>query len=338
MENLLRCNKNRTVLIARHQPACKGFPVVMRDTIYCTLCVLVTVALAVLSARYVSDLWILAFFESLQTYLGIACIVGALLALVARRHWYATLILVIALVITGHSIVMLHANAAPQAAAGSQPSFRLLSFNIDNDNFANSEPIGDLIVNSKADIVEVFEATPLLSQMARLTEIYPYRIGCGVMTEDCDSLMLSKRPFLTQSMRSLSVLWQNRFILATIDMDGRKVAFATAHLSKPYFDEFHASELTILYHILHATREPLLLAGDFNASVIEPDMQAFLDRSALKHVFPEPATWPIEAGAYGIAIDHVFARAPLQLKSVRQIPDAVGSNHYGLITEFTIAQ
>lgn len=309
----------------------------MRNTIYCILCVLTTVALAVLSARYVGDIWILAFFESLQTYFGIACIIGALLALAVRRHWYAILMLVAALAVTGHSIVMLRAHTAPPAAADAQPSYRLLSFNIDNDNFANSEKIGDLIVNSKADIVEVFEASPLLSQMARLTEIYPYRIGCGVMTEDCDSLLLSKRPFLTQTMRGLSVLWQNRFIMATIDMDGHKIAFATAHLSKPYFDEFHDYELGILYHILHATKEPLLLAGDFNASVIEPDMLAFLDRSQLQHVFPEPATWPIEAGAYGIAIDHVFVRAPLRLKSVRQIPDAMGSNHYGLITEFTIA-
>lgn len=310
----------------------------MRDTIYCTLCVLTTCMLAVLSARYVGDLWILAFFESLQTYLGIACIFGALLALAVRRHWYGMLMLLASLAITGHSVFMLHAHTAPTPAAETQPSYKLLSFNIDNDNFANSEKIGDLIVGSKADIVEIFEASPLLSQMARLTEVYPYRIGCGVMTDECDSLLLSKRPFLTQSMRGLSVLWRDRFIMATIDMDGHKIAFATAHLSKPYFDEFHDFELSILYHILHATKEPLLLAGDFNASVIEPDMQAFLGRSNLKHVFPEPATWPIAAGPFGISIDHVFARAPLQLKSVRQIPDAMGSNHYGLMTEFTIAQ
>jgi endonuclease/exonuclease/phosphatase (EEP) superfamily protein YafD len=309
----------------------------MRDTIYCVFCVLITCVLAILSARYLTDIWILAFFESLQTHFGIACIIGALLTLVVRRHWYAMVMLVVALAVTGHSIVLLHAHAAPPADTSAQPSFRLLSFNIDNDNFANSETIGDLIVNSKADIVEVFEASPLLSQMARLTAAYPYRIGCGVMTSECDSLLLSKRPFLNQTMRSLSVLWQNRFVMATIDMDGHKVAFATAHLSKPYFDEFHSFELNILYHVLHATKEPLLLAGDFNASVIEPDMREFLDRSQLQHAFPEPATWPIEAGAYGIAIDHVFARAPLQLKSVRQIPDALGSNHYGLMTEFTIA-
>lgn len=315
----------------------RRFPVAMRHTIYCVICVLVTCALAVLSVRYVRDMWILAFFESLQIHFGLACIVGSMLALVVRRHWYAMLMLVVAVVVTSHSVFMLQANATATAASDAQPSFRLLSFNIDNDNFANSDKIGDFVVGSKADVVAISEAAPLLSQMARLTKIYPYRIGCGVMTDICDSLLLSKRPFLTQSMRSLSVLWQNRLIMATIDLDGRKVAFASAHLSKPYFDEFHEYELNILHYVLNATKEPLLLSGDFNASVIEPDMQQFLARSALKHVFPEPATWPIETGPLGIAIDHVFARAPVQLKSVRQIPDAMGSNHYGLMTEFTIA-
>jgi endonuclease/exonuclease/phosphatase (EEP) superfamily protein YafD len=325
------------MIIATDQIARKGFPPAMRDTIYCVICVLTTCALAILCVRYVDNLWIMAFFESLQIHFGIACIIGAILALVVRRHWYAVAMLIVAISVTGHGIFLLHANATTPVAVSAQPSFRLLSFNIDNDNFANSEKIGDLVVNSKADVVEIFEASPLLSQMARLTEVYPYRIGCGVMTTECDSLLLSKRPFLTQSMRSLSVLWQNRFIMATIDMDGQKVAFATAHLSKPYFDEFHGYELSILYHILHTTKEPLLLAGDFNAAVIAPDMQEFLSRTSLRHVFPEPATWPIESGPLGIAIDHVFARAPLQLKSVRQIPDGMGSNHYGLMTEFTIA-
>ncbi|WFR94204.1 endonuclease/exonuclease/phosphatase family protein [Rhizobium tumorigenes] len=310
----------------------------MRDTVYCVISVVTTCILGILAARYVTHLWILAFFESLQTHIGIACIVGALLALAVRRHWYAIAMLVVAIVITGHSIVLLQARAETPAPADAQPSYRLLSFNIDGDNFSNSEKIADLVLNSKADVVEMFEAPPMLSQMTRLAAVYPYRIGCGVMEDNCDSLLMSKRPFISQSIGSLSGLWRNRFILATVDIDGQKIAFASAHLSKPYFDDFHADELAALSDSLNAVREPLLLAGDFNAAVVEPDMQAFLRRSNLAHVFPEPATWPIEAGALGIAIDHVFARPPLQLKSVRRIEDAMGSNHYGLITDFTIAR
>lgn len=311
----------------------------MRDTIYCVLCVLLTVALATLSARYViGDLWLLAFFESLQTHFSLACIVGAVLAYVVKRHWYAVVLCLVAVGLLVHSIIMLREHAAVLASADATPTYRLLSFNIDNDNFANGERIADLIIGSNADVAEIFEAQPLLSQISRLEKAYPYRIGCGAGTKDCDSLLLSKRPFQRQLIRNLSVLWQQRFMLAIIDFDGQPINFASAHLSKPYFDEFHDYELTVLYYILYWIKGPTILAGDFNASVIAPDMRRFLSRAGLNYVFPEPSTWPVEAGAYGISIDHVFARPPLQLKSVKQIPDAMGSNHYGLMTEFTIAK
>jgi endonuclease/exonuclease/phosphatase (EEP) superfamily protein YafD len=316
----------------------EGSKGIMRDTVYCVLCVLITLALAILSMRYVSDLWLLAFFESLQTHFALACIIGALLAFLIKRHWYALLLIAVGAALAIHSVVMLREHAAAAPAEDARPSYRLLSFNIDNDNFANGERIADLVIASKADVVEIFEAAPLLSQMSRIAQTYPYRIGCGVMTSDCDSLLLSKRPFLQQRIRSLSDLWRDRFILAAIDLDGQPVNFASAHLSKPYFDEFHNMELMVLYYILYFTKGPLILAGDFNASVIAPDMRDFLGRSNLRHVFPEPATWPIEAGAYGIGIDHVFARPPVELKSVKRIEDAMGSNHYGLITEFTVAK
>lgn len=310
----------------------------MRHTIYCVLCVLATLALGLLAARYVADTWILAFFESLQTHISLFAIALALIALVFKRHWYATFLVVAGVALLVHSVVMLQEYTTPSfmaPAEASVGSFRLLSFNIEDSNFENGARIADLIIGSKADIVEIFEAGPIFSQMDRITQIYPYRIGCGVMTSDCDSLMLSKRPFQTQLMRSLGSLWDNRFILATIDMDGRPINFASVHLSKPYFDAFHQVELDLLGPILGDVKGPLILAGDFNASVIAPDMRDFLAATGLRHAFPEPATWPIAAGAYGITIDHVFARAPLRLVSVKQIPDAMGSNHFGLMTEFS---
>lgn len=309
----------------------------MRDTVYCVLCVLLTLAIGVLSARYVlGDLWILAFFESLQLHFAIACMIGALVTLVVRRYWYALLLFIAATALAIHAVVLLWQYAAPPAAENGKPVYHLLSFNIDNGNFANGGKIADLIVGSKADVVEIFEAGPLLPQMSRLHDAYPYQIGCGVLTTECDSLLLSKRPFVQQSLRDLGALWRQRLLLGIVDFDGHPVNFVTAHLSKPYFDEFHQDELVKLYYFLYWIKGPLILAGDFNASIIAPDMHKFLRRSGLNHVFPEPSTWPIKAGAYGISIDHVFARPPIHLQSVRQIPDAMGSNHYGLMTEFTV--
>ncbi|MDE1995656.1 MAG: endonuclease/exonuclease/phosphatase family protein [Rhizobiaceae bacterium] len=315
----------------------------MRHTVYCVLCVLSTLALIAIAARYVTDLWVLAFFESLQTHISLFGVALALIALLFQRHWYAVFLCAAGAVLAVHSVVMLREYAAtpplnPPAAAEAEKTFKLLSFNIEDSNFENGARIADLIVGSKADVVEIYEAGPIQSELQRITEIYPYRIGCGIMTTDCDSLLLSKRPFQTQVMRSLGSLWDNRYVTATIDMDGQPVNFVSAHLSKPYFDQFHTIELDIMSPLLNDIKGPLILAGDFNASVIAPDMRDFLAETNLHHVFPEPATWPIIAGAYGITIDHVFGRAPLQLKSVQQIPDAMGSNHFGLVTEFSVSR
>ena len=35
----------------------------------------------------------------------------------------------------------------------------------------------------------------------------------------------------------------------------------------------------------------------------------------------EPATWPIRAGAFGVPIDHVYARAPLKIKSLTRLAE-----------------
>lgn len=311
----------------------------MRHTVYCVLCVLATLAIGILSARYVADSWLLAFFESLQTHISLFAIALSLVAFAVKRHWYALLLIAGGVVLLLHSVLMLQEYGTSSLVASAEAGggrFRLLSFNIEDSNFENGARIADFIIGSKADVVEIFEAGPVFSQMDRITKTYPYRVGCGVMTTDCDSLLLSKRPFQSQLMRSLGSLWDNRFILVTIDMDGQPVNFASAHLSKPYFDAFHQIELGLLAPILNDVKGPLILAGDFNASVIAPDMRDFLAATSLRHAFPEPATWPIAAGAYGISIDHVFARAPLRLISVKQIPDAMGSNHFGLMTEFSV--
>ncbi|MFB2606645.1 endonuclease/exonuclease/phosphatase family protein, partial [Rhizobium phaseoli] len=78
------------------------------------------------------------------------------------------------------------------------------------------------------------------------------------------------------------------------------------------------------------------LSGDFNSSAIAPSIQGLLRDQKLKTLAPEPATWPIAAGAFGIAIDHIFARAPLRLISLKRLDDNLGSNHSGLIAEFAL--
>ncbi|MEZ2130538.1 MULTISPECIES: endonuclease/exonuclease/phosphatase family protein [unclassified Sinorhizobium] len=311
----------------------------MKDTIFCVLNVLVSVVLIILSLRYVTDYWLLAFVYSLQTHIAIVCIAVILFSLLLKRHWYTGLLLVVGLFLAIHPFFMLREFAtAPERAHTDQRVFRLMSFNILNSNFSNGEKIADAIIASNADVAFILEAPPIASQVQRISQVYPYRVGCGEGMPKCGIVVFSKRPILDSTIRSLSDLWSNRLVRVAIDLDGQPVNFIAVQLAKPYFDEFHTFELYNLSRVLRDIKGPLVLAGDFNSAMIAPDMQRFLRTNDLKNMFPEPTTWPILAGRYGISIDHVFARAPLQLKSVNRIEDNMGSNHFGLMSEFVIRQ
>ncbi|MBX4955466.1 endonuclease/exonuclease/phosphatase family protein [Rhizobium lentis] len=308
----------------------------MRDTIFCVFSVLTTLVLAVVSLRYAKDFYLLSFFYSFQIHLAAAAAVASGIALLVKRHWYGLLTLGASMVLVVHGIVMTREFVEPALDDGRPALFKLMSFNIENDNFANGTAIADMAITSGADVVNILEAEPLLSELPRLLEVYPYYIGCGVGMEQCDTLVLSKRPLIEPRIRNLGLLWRNRLTISTIDFDGQKVNFLAAHLTKPYYDEFHGLEIGDLAEIIPSLPGPLVLAGDFNTSILAPDMQYLMRSQGLGTASLEPATWPIAAGPLGIAIDHVFSKAPLRLKSVRRIENSFGSNHFGLMAEFVV--
>ncbi len=306
----------------------------MRHTLFCVGSVLVSLLLAAISLRYLTHTWLLAFVYSFQVHFALSALAASLVLMTIRRHWYAYLLVTVSVVLAGHGVLMLKEfEAAPTAT---RPLLRLMSFNIENDNFENSRRIAEAVIASGADIVNILEAGPLLQELPLLSATYPYRIGCGVGTPGCDTLVLSRRPFIEQGVSTLGDLWSDRLVQVTIDVDGTPVHLASVHLAKPYFDDFQVDELWDLRGIVKKLDGPLVVAGDFNSAIIDPHIQDFVRATGLHTVFPEPATWPTRAGKLGIAIDHVLVRPPLRLVSVKQIEDNAGSNHYGLMAEIAI--
>ncbi|WP_431319956.1 endonuclease/exonuclease/phosphatase family protein [Rhizobium sp. YTU87027] len=308
----------------------------MKDTLYCIGSVLLSLLLALMSLRYITHVWLLAFVYSFQIHFALAAVAGCLVLLLLKRHWYAYLLLTVAAVLLGHGVIMLREFASPPAAADTPPLFSVMSFNIEHENFSNAGQIAAFIVASNVDVVNILEAAPLRPYIARLSGTYPYRIGCGEEINQCDTLVLSKRPFIEKKVRSLGELWQNRLTYSVIDFEGTKINFLAAHLAKPYFDDFQGDELDDLGSVTGAIDGPLVLTGDFNSAILDPRIQRYIRTTGFQTIFPEPATWPIRARDFGISIDHVLVRPPLRLKSVQRIADNMGSNHFGLIAEFAI--
>lgn len=309
----------------------------MRQILSVAICVIVSLVLGAIGTRYIHPHWLFATLHSLQLHATVACAAAMLIALLLKRHFLIWLLFSASLMFVGHSALLGFDFAnRPTAEEASAPTFKLLSFNILNDNYENSEAVVEAILSSGADLVNVMESAPIRIHMDELARVYPYRVGCGVIIEICDQLMLSKTPIETPVVKSLSDIFPARFILAKVAVAGRTINFVGMHTTKPYFDRFHSVELARAALAITETDGPLLLSGDFNASSIAPNMRRFLSQTQLKTGGWEPATWPIRASLFGVPIDHVYARAPLKIKSVKQLPDAHGSNHYGLIAEIAI--
>ncbi|WHA41980.1 endonuclease/exonuclease/phosphatase family protein [Agrobacterium larrymoorei] len=309
----------------------------MKARLTCIASAALIAALFSISVRYLKDFWLLAFVNSFQLHIALAAGILSLICLLALRARIFAVLFVWSFLLGAHAIYMHHEFSTDGQFSESAKSFRLLSFNVLMENRANAESIADTILASNADVVYVMEAAALIDVLPRLQQTYPYRLGCGTGTPSCDLLMLSKRPLNDAKIGSLSYVSRDRIGIATIDFDGVPMTLAQAHLAKPYFDEYHNNELRRLSRTLNGTTGPLILGGDFNSASIVPDMRNFLQTTGLMKAEWEPATWPVEAGKFGIAIDHVFARKPATLVKLERLPEALGSNHYGLVADFMIS-
>ncbi len=309
----------------------------MKARLACIASCAIFIAVFSISIRYLKDFWLLAFVNSFQLHIAILTSIAALFCLILLRFRVFVFLLVWAILLGAHAAYMSQQFKTDAIAAADAKPFRLLSFNVLMQNRPNAESIADTIMASEADAVYVMEAAALVGVLPRLQQTYPYRLGCGIGTPSCDLLMLSKHPLENASIGSLSFVSRDRFGMASVNIDGVQVTLAAMHLTKPYFDEFHTNELRRAGAALSGITGPLIVGGDFNAASLAPDVRAFLRDNDLNKVAWEPATWPVDAGPLGIAIDHIFARKPATLMNLQRLPDALGSNHYGLVADFMVA-
>lgn len=293
--------------------------------------------LAAVAARYVTGFWLFATFASLQLHAAAAGLVLALLSVLFHRHWLNLLLTLAALAIGAHGYAMLGEFRQPALDDyGDMPAIKLISINIEGNNDANRTKIADYIIGSGADVVMVQESAPVGPEIPRIKAVYPYRLGCGAQTITCDSSLWSKRPFVSGQVITASPIYRDRLMIASIDFNGKTVNFANVHLTKPYFDNFQDTELWKIKEAVNRVQGPLVLAGDFNASILTRGIRKFLRETRLMTFESEPHTIPVRLPAIGLAIDHVFVRDPMRIKSLTRAPDPLGSNHFGLVAELLV--
>lgn len=296
--------------------------------------------IAALAGRYVSGHWLFFTFASFQIQGAAVAAALAAIAWILNRNAVASLLVIAALGIGYHGYAMLSDfKQDPPAPPPSYPAdLKVMSFNIMGDNsFDNGGRIADAMIASGADVVMIQESAPLGPHIDRIKQTYPYRLGCGAQTITCDQSLWSKTPLVAGEVKTASPLYRDRLLLASIQFGRNRINFANVHTTKPYFDNIHAIELRLIRgQILDFGKRnpgPFVVAGDYNASILTPDVRTFAAEVKLMTADREPATWPVGAPTVGMAIDHIFVSDPLRFRSLTTLPDTFGSNHFGLVAE-----
>ena len=302
-----------------------------------------TVTLAVLAlllgiSPSLTQFWFFSFIGGMRVHIASVALCLAILSVALDRSIWTTGLFFIAIVFALWVWHLHQTTLQPsQQPAENTRALKFIEFNILGDNKSGAE-IADWLIRQDADIVYTLESEPLRPYLDALSKTYPYRAGCGELVSNCDLMMMSKYPLENPKVMSLGKLGYNRYIRAGIDVGGARATFVAMHLTKPYYEDLHAEQLRRAEGYLKNEEGPLVLAGDFNSSLLSPDILTFLKDTNLRAFDHERRTWPVEAPAIGLPIDHILVRAPAHIGSLKRIPDNMGSNHYGLIALISLPE
>ncbi|WP_424932489.1 endonuclease/exonuclease/phosphatase family protein [Amaricoccus macauensis] len=285
------------------------------------------------------NIWLLSFIYSFRIHIGVVGILCGIAAIIVyRRNYVAYLIVAVGI---GSTVFAWYEARAfspwPSfgASASTTPNMRVMSFNVLGDNRQGPRLVS-IIRDIDPDVAVILEANALLLELPELSQTYPYRVGCGELDRGCDSLILSKYPLENRKALTLSRLSQKRLLMADLVYKGVPIRITSAHLTKPYYDDIQRSEIWEVIRHLNRYEGNLILTGDFNASLMQPSIRRIPEMLDLRTGPFEPASWPIKAGRWGIAIDHILTRPALEIIATHRIEENAGSNHYGLYADIHV--
>lgn len=249
----------------------------------------------------------------------------------------AGVVMIFALASAGEGALIIRDQQALRESLEQLPvaaSVDVLSFNVLNSN-PNGVAIAERVLDLAPDIAIIMESAPVRS-VAAMDQAYPHRAGCSEEGTACDLLVYSKTPFASNRVLPLGEFRRLRLVIAETVIEGVGVTIVGLHLTKPYFDDLMLAELWQAFRALRELEGPVILAGDFNAAAWSDDIAELAERAALVPPPSYPATWPVELADIGVPIDNLFTRGNALITAINAMPDAMGSNHRGLVASVAI--
>lgn len=261
----------------------------------------------------------------------------SLVFLLLRAFLRATMSLTIGALLCA-SLVYFAGGFFAEVASDRSPDLSLISFNVLGENPRGAE-IADFLIEQMPDVAVVLEAPALHNHLDQMWDAFAYNAGCGP-GDRCDMAIFSQVPLSGVEILPFFGI-PGRLIVATMETDAGPAILIAAHLTKPYYGDWHDRQLERLADVLETIEGPVVMAGDFNS---QPFVRAFrrilLERSEMRLASTMQQTWPavdLPGSRYaGFAIDHVLVRGDVSPVSVELIEDPIGSNHRGFLSHFDL--
>lgn len=265
-------------------------------------------------------------FDSLRPYL-IALAVGLAVVLLALGQGRLALLgLGAAGAIALGMIVDYASRIAPKAERG---NLSLIWFNMLGTNTIAPDVLANALRQADVDVIILAEANPARRVPELLSDSHPHRLGCTDAA--CGLMILSRVPIAFSRLRDLPS-GRERFARVVIDPpDHPATHLLVMHMVKPWFGNLAATENEALEAALNSeTVPPTILVGDFNAAPWSRRLRHVEQTFGFEHPPFPIATWPVEAGPFGLPIDHVLLRGGTALAQIEPWGADLGSNHRGL--------
>jgi endonuclease/exonuclease/phosphatase (EEP) superfamily protein YafD len=236
------------------------------------------------------------------------------------------------------SIALFALNSLAPTAPDRQPDLSMISFNVLGFNPRGAD-LAAFLASQAPDVAVILEAPALHDDLDTMNAAFPFNAGCGLGAR-CDLAVFSRHPLGDVEIIPFFTI-HGRLVRAVIEIDGHDVTLLAAHLTKPYFGDWHDQQMDRLLEVLEEVEGPVVLAGDFNSQAFvrafrthligEADMRL---ASRLQPTWPALGSLPLSMA--GFAIDHVLVRGAIAPVDVRLIDDPIGSNHRGLVSSFDL--
>ena len=277
--------------------------------------------------------WPFELFVHFRWQLGIAALLGLVVAALSRR----TVLLLLALLTAVLQIVpplLLATQAVPSATSATSckgHEFTVATLNLEFDNRDEARAIAWLNTHP-ADVIVLQEVTRAWAA-AIAANVHGYRYANVLTREDPYGIaVLSRWPFL--DVRAVDFAQDGLpSIVATLDVEGRTVQFFGLHTRWPIAPDLQRSRDRAVEAAADAARAAFpangILAGDLNLTPYAPEFTRLLVRSRLRDAFAGVTwrpTWRAEFWPLALPIDHVLVPAEACVVR-REIAESVGSDH-----------